>query len=176
MNLTRHTFIALMGLFTICLFAALGACLATGTLPPPEIGAPVLGMAALGAPTAISTRDGKTCTLPVLAATKIYAGAIVAVDADGYAVNATDTANLVVRGIADETVDNTEGADGALTIRVRRGAAFLLESDDSPTPGETCYVRDNAGVQSAASATNDIAVGPALEAKDADGNAWVQIG
>jgi hypothetical protein len=61
-------------------------------------------------------------TLPVKAATTIYAGATVATDATGYAVPATAATGLKVWGVSEETVDNSTGANGAKYLKVRCGA------------------------------------------------------
>lgn len=58
--------------------------------------------------------------LPVKASVKIWAGALVVIDA-GYAKPGVTATGLLAAGVAQETVDNTTGADGAKTIAVRRG-------------------------------------------------------
>jgi len=58
--------------------------------------------------------------LPVKAATVIEAGSIVSVDtAIGYALPAAPIAGYSFMGIAQEDVDNTLGANGAKTVRVK---------------------------------------------------------
>ena len=64
--------------------------------------------------------------LPVKGNTTIYQGALVALDASGYAVPGSKSATLTAAGRAEETVANT-GADGAATIRVARGV-FVFEN------------------------------------------------
>jgi hypothetical protein len=82
--------------------------------------------------------------LPVKAATKIYAGAKVAVDANGFAVPASDTAALRVMGVAKATVDNTAGADGALIVNVLNGL-FLFDATSITQAmlGQVMYVVDD---------------------------------
>jgi len=63
----------------------------------------------------------------VAASTKIYGGAIVAVNSSGYALGATAAATNKVRGIALRQVDNSSGSNGALTVTVVRGW-FLLDN------------------------------------------------
>lgn len=58
--------------------------------------------------------------LPVKGATTIYQGAIVALDANGYAIPGKKAGGLTAAGRAEESVENS-GADGAATIRVARG-------------------------------------------------------
>jgi len=61
---------------------------------------------------------------PVAANVKIFAGALVALNANGYLVPGSVSTTLRYQGRADEFCDNTGGADGAKTVTVRRGAAF----------------------------------------------------
>ena len=54
-------------------------------------------------------REGKMIVIGVATGEKIFAGAIVARNAAGYALAAADAAGLVVVGRAEKTVDNTAG-------------------------------------------------------------------
>ncbi len=101
---------------------------------------------------------------PVAASTKIFAGALVALNNSGFAVNASDAANLRVIGRAEETVDNT-GANGAVNISVKRGI-FAFDNDATNAVaithiGKKVYVADNQTVQSA-TGTNSIVAGLAV--------------
>jgi hypothetical protein len=58
--------------------------------------------------------------VPVAAATKIYQGAFVFLDASGNAVPGGSTGVLAL-GRAEETVDNTTGSAGALEVKVSAG-------------------------------------------------------
>jgi len=89
----------------------------------------------------------------VKASTSIEAGKMVAIDATGYAVPASDAANLMVVGMADEAVDNSSGASGDKTVLVRRGKAFLYKNDAThPVAqahmGQVVYVKDASTVDS----------------------------
>ena len=89
----------------------------------------------------------------VKASTSLDAGKMVAIDSTGYAVAAADAASLMVVGMADESVDNSTGANGAKTVMVRRGKAFLFANDAThPVAqahmGEVVYVKDAATVDS----------------------------
>lgn len=68
----------------------------------------------------------RNLTIPVKAATTIYAGTIVVVDA-GYACPARTATGLLVAGRATETVINS-GSAGAKSITVERGAFTLNNS------------------------------------------------
>lgn len=62
---------------------------------------------------------------PLKANAKVWQGGLVAVDATGYLVAASAVAGLKVVGVAERSVDNTGGADGAKTVRVRRGSFWF---------------------------------------------------
>jgi len=160
--------LVLSALALFALFAWLDPASAAGA------GGLILGTA-LAAPTSIERKgDGVVWPVPMEEATKIWAGAIVCTNAAGYAVNGADTASQVVYGVAEETVDNT-GADGALSIRVRRGCAFKFLNHSTPVTvvGTNAVIQDNATVTTAAAATNDIVVGPVRQI-ESDG-VWVYI-
>ena len=59
----------------------------------------------------------KVIAVPVKGGTTIYQGALVALDASGYAIPGKKAESLTAVGRAEETVTNT-GADGELVIRV----------------------------------------------------------
>lgn len=64
---------------------------------------------------------GDVREIPVAANAVIHQGAQVQINAGGFAVPATATAANVAIGRAEEGVNNTGGANGAATIKVRRG-------------------------------------------------------
>lgn len=93
-------------------------------------------------------------------------GALVSVNAAGYAVNATDTANDVVVGIADETVDNSAGSAGDKSIKVRRTGVYSFVFSGTATIADVnslVYAVDNQTVALAATTTNDVLVGRIVE-------------
>lgn len=97
---------------------------------------------------------------------KIYEGALVSVNAAGYAVNAGDDANTVVVGIADETVDNSAGSNGDKEIKVRRTGVFTFVAGFSAAQADVnslVYASDNQTVDLAANLTNDVLVGRIVE-------------
>lgn len=83
-------------------------------------------MAALTAPISTKRLNQEAVvfelTLPVKASTIIYGGATVTTDATGYAIGATAATGQKTWGIAEETVDNSAGSNGAKFIKVRCGA------------------------------------------------------
>lgn len=89
---------------------------------------------------------GKYLVLPVKSKTTIYQGAIVAIDASGYAVPGAKAASLKAAGRAEETVENA-GGDGDAVIRVARGT-FIFENSTSGkiTAADVlgpCYMEDD---------------------------------
>jgi hypothetical protein len=62
--------------------------------------------------------------IPVAAATKIYGGSIVCINAAGFAVGGATATTLTYVGRAEDQADNTVGVDGAKTVTVRRQKAF----------------------------------------------------
>lgn len=96
-----------------------------------------------------------------MAASKIYKGGIVHINAAGFAAAGSDTTAQVTAGIALETVDNTGGAAGAKTIRVEAQAEFKFTATSitqAMVGTNMVTVTDN-DVDDAAGATNDIVVG-----------------
>lgn len=109
-------------------------------------------MAALTAPRPQTSRLGDATRpplwkLPVKANTKIYAGALVVVDA-GYAAPGRTATGLIVAGRAEQTVDNTGGSAGAKVIEVRRGIMKFNNSTAGDAiaqadVGKVCYIVDD---------------------------------
>lgn len=117
----------------------------------------------------------------VAASTTIYEGALVARNATGYLVPAADTAGLVVVGRAAWYVDNSAGADGALSCRVETGVfkyenaaggAAVLQED--VLGSAQAVVADDQTVAGPTHATNNIPAGRIVEL-ESDG-VWVGIG
>lgn len=99
-------------------------------------------------------------------AEKIPEGALVMVNAAGYAVNATDTAGGVLVGVADETVDNSAGQVGDKSIKVRRTGVFTVVFAGTATIADVntlVYVVDNQTVDLVGVTTNDVTAGRIVE-------------
>ena len=123
-------------------------------------------------------RDGEIIVVPVAANVKIFAGAIVAANATGYATKGATATTLTYLGRADEYVDNTGGADGAKTIQVRRGKAFKWKNSagDAVTQaelGKTCYIVDDETVSKSNAGGNIQSPCGKVVGIDSDG-VWVQ--
>ena len=81
----------------------------------------------------------------------VLAGHIAVVDATGYAEQGKTATDLTYLGVFDETIDNTAGADGDVTVLVRTHSAFLLDNSnsdpvDQSSVGMKCYIHDSTTV------------------------------
>jgi hypothetical protein len=119
-------------------------------------------------------RPGSVTRYPMAAATIIYAGTMVALNAAGNSVPAADAANLRVVGRAEETVDNASGAAGDQSISVKEGVFKFANSAtnavDPDDRGKTCFVEDDNTV-SEVGGTNSVKAGRVVDV-DSDG-VWV---
>jgi len=135
-------------------------------------------MAALTAPRNTPEVLGEVRGFPLPAGGKVFAGAIVALTAAGFAAGATATAANVTVGRADETVDNADGADGAVRVKVRRGVFRFANSGGADAialteVGKPCFVVDD---QTVAKTDNAGARPRAGTVFDVDANGvWVEF-
>lgn len=109
---------------------------------------------------------GRVMTFPVDGGSVIYKGAIVAVNAAGFAIPAADAAGIAVVGVAAEKRDATGLADGVLKINVDCDCEFkfVASSITQAMVGLVpMTVVDDNTVDDAAGPTNDIAVGKLTE-------------
>lgn len=90
----------------------------------------------------------KYLSLPVKGSTTIYQGALVAIDANGYAIPGKKATGLIAAGRAEETVEN-KGSDGDIVIRVARGT-FVYSNTATAANKVTqahilkpCYIEDD---------------------------------
>lgn len=102
-------------------------------------------MTALSADRHTPYKEGDIVEYPVAASSKIYNGSLVGINTSGYAVPAADTANFKCAGVAEEQVDNSSGANGAKTVKVRtRGVfKFTATSITQAMVGAAMYVKDD---------------------------------
>ena len=68
-----------------------------------------------------SRRDGNQVEPPVAAATRIWGGSIVCINAGGYAVPGATATTLKAVGVAEDRADNSAGVAGAIRVRCRKG-------------------------------------------------------
>ena len=119
------------------------------------------------------TRAGHFIALPIAAATEIYAGTLVARNADGRVVPAADTAGLRVVGRAAADYDNSAGAAGDITVQIEPGifkyANSATQAIDADDVGKIALVEDDNTV--AESTTNRVAAGRVVEV--ASDGVWI---
>lgn len=115
-------------------------------------------------------RLGAQGAYPVLAATKVLAGTLVALTAAGYAQGGATATTLKAVGVADLTADNTAGASGDIKVETRRDGWFRFANSaagDLITIADisnSCYIVDNqtvaktdgAGTRSVAGKIRDV--------------------
>ena len=114
-------------------------------------------MAALAKDRNTPRRDGEFIRAPVKAATKIYAGSLVFMNA-GVAEPATKAADLIALGRAEELADNSSGIAGAISVLVRRGvfrwanSAATTDKVAAAEIGKKAYAADDQTVTKVATA------------------------
>lgn len=133
--------------------------------------------AALTAGRTTSARIGAQVSMGVAAGKKIYSGALVARDSGGYATPGAVSSTIIGIGRAEETVDNTAGDNGTLTIRVSKGTFQYGNYSGDPITiadiGYICYIYDDYRV---AKTSNGGTRGVAGRIFDVDSSGvWVQF-
>jgi hypothetical protein len=133
-------------------------------------------MAALTKDRATPYREGVEVAYPVAAAVKIYAGSLVCANTSGYAAPAADTSGYRLAGVALEQVDNTDGGDGAKSVRLRRHGIFEFDaaSITQAMVGDPMYAVDDQTFDDAAGPTNDVKVGVLVKYGSAT-KGWIDI-
>lgn len=122
-------------------------------------------------------KEGDNLSIPLKAGVKVLAGTI-AVSDGGYGNMGATSATLIALGIWNQTVDNTLGANGAVSAVYVRGKAFLLQNDGvdpvaQADVGKQVFMEDNQTVAKTNGAATRSALG-ILVAVEARG-AWVRI-
>ncbi len=133
-------------------------------------------MTALSKERKTNHREGAVFGIPLAANAKVFQGGVVVLNATGYGRAGLTAVGQIAAGIAQATVDNTGGADGALLVDVERGV-FDLVADASVTRaaiGKTVYLIDDQTVHATDGAGTRSAAGTLV---DLEGSvAWVRIG
>lgn len=83
-------------------------------------------------------REPLDFVFPVEGTKKCITGGIAVINAAGYAEPATTATGKKAVGVFQETVDNTNGADGAVSVKVRRGCYRF----DNSTAGDAITLAD----------------------------------
>lgn len=107
-------------------------------------------------------RDGDQLALRVAAGAQIFAGSIVVTNATGYADKGQNAGGLTYIGRAENAVDNTNGGDGDVSIKVRRNKLFKWKNSGSDPVaqasfGLVCYIEDDETVSATGGGTQSIA-------------------
>jgi hypothetical protein len=113
----------------------------------------------------------------VAATTKIPGGVLVARDATGYAVNASDVAARSFAGVSCEMADNTSGAAADLDVRVHRRGIFEFAYTGALAVadiGKQVLVSDNQTV-SVASTSHTLICGKLFKMSATSGKVWIEI-
>ncbi|WP_339729798.1 hypothetical protein [uncultured Pseudomonas sp.] len=123
-------------------------------------------------------RDGVQYSDPVAAATRIFAGSLLCLNAAGNAVPGSTSATLKARGVAQEHVDNRDGAAGDLRVESRRGVFPFANSTSTDEItradiGASAYIVDDQTVAKT-SATNTRSIAGVIRDVDSNG-VWVEI-
>ncbi len=134
-------------------------------------------MAALTADNNILRAQGVELAFPVAASQKIYAGALTAVNADGYAVPGDDATDLIFEGVAMEQKDNSAGSNGDLEVVLHRRGLFLMTLGNAITQanvGDNVFLADDQTVDLVANVTHNIYCGVIAGYIDST-HAWIDI-
>ena len=110
-------------------------------------------------------RNGDQASFPVAAATKIFAGSIACIStASNFATKGATATTLKAVGVADETADNTAGANGAVSVKVRRDGWFPFANSAAGDlivlgdVGSDCFIVDDQTVaKTSGAATRSVA-------------------
>ncbi len=120
-------------------------------------------------------RPSDEIEIPVAAATIIYLGTLVARDANGRAVPASDTAGLRVIGRAEEQADNSDGDAGDINVKIRLGCFKFANSADNAIDaddlGKMAVVEDDQTV--AETSTNLVCAGRIMGIDADDDGVWI---
>lgn len=119
--------------------------------------------------------DSQVVVVGAAAGVRIFAGALVAANAAGFAAPGSTATGLAYIGRAEEYVDNTGGAAGAKSVQIRRQKAFKWENDGTVTRAHlfrTAYIVDDQTV-AATDGTGTRSAAGRIVAVDTDG-VWVE--
>lgn len=100
-------------------------------------------------------------SVPVKASTKIWKGAMVGVDATGYAIEMVDTAGVKFLGVAIDEADNSSGSSGDIEVKLQMNVRIKIacSSADQTWVGKKAYAVDDNTVALENTVTNNRLVG-----------------
>lgn len=122
--------------------------------------------------------SGDTRNFAVAAATMIYAGALVALNAAGNLVPASVSTTLTIVGRAEHDVDNTTGSAGDLSCDVRTGIfrygnSLTTDLITAAEIGDSCYAVDDQTVAKTSGTSTRSIAGTIFNVDDL--GVWVKI-
>ena len=123
-------------------------------------------------------RSGVLLSVLVAATAVLEMGKLICANATGYAVEGSEAATLTALGRCEKSVDNSAGADGAVSVEVQRGvfkfANSATDAVDQSCLGKTVYIEDDQTVSKTDNEAARSAAGKCLGV-EADG-VWVEVG
>jgi len=139
-------------------------------------------MTALVADFDCPTQEGKFRSEPVAAGVLIYAGALAVLDeADGYVHPGSTKTGLIALGRAEHQANNSAGAAGAITLRIRRGV-FLWNNSPAGADliatvniGQQAFIVDDNTVALTSATGTRSAAGRIYDIDSQTGNVWVEV-
>lgn len=120
--------------------------------------------------------------LKIKAAAKIFKGSLVATDATGFAIAGAglSATGLKIWGIAENSLDNTTGASGALTVNVRHGIFPFNNLGGDPVAqadiGAGVFADDDNTIRKTSGAASRSPVGVFMGFADDGVSALVRVG
>ena len=121
---------------------------------------------------------GDVIELSVYAGVHIYAGGFVCVNTGhGYAIPGVDASGNVCMGIAESEADNTNGASGAIKVRIRRTGVFKMAASSIAitSVGVVMYCQASAETFDETQGGNSVKCGVLVEYISAT-EGWIDIG
>lgn len=123
-------------------------------------------------------RDGAQMEPPLAANARIFAGALVAINAAGNAVAGSSATGLTGAGVAQQRADNTGGIAGAIRVRLSKqphqfGNSAAADAITLADLGKDCFIVDDQTVAKTDGAGTRSRAGRVFDV-DADG-VWVDF-
>lgn len=123
-------------------------------------------------------REGTHASAPVAANARIFAGALVAINATGFAVPGSTSATLSGAGVALARADNTGGANGSISVQLWKLPAQFANSAGADAisladVGKDCFIVDDQTVAKTNGTNTRSRAGRVFDV-DADG-VWVDF-
>lgn len=118
-------------------------------------------------------RAGVDFVVPVAGGKRIFTGAVVCLDSNGFGVPAAESPDLKFPCVAIEQVDNRDGLDGEISVNVIREVVGLDAAGDITRAhiGRPVYLADDHTVT--AESTGRSRAGLLVDIQD--GQAWVDL-